>query len=85
LAFFFAEETPFDCRLPFDDFKARGTSSSDSTVAAFLVVPFFALLSLDLIALASFSAVFSMDAFFLASFAPNGWSSSEESDKAVSL
>jgi hypothetical protein len=41
--------------------------------------------SLMRIALASFSAFFSIAAFFAASFCPSGFSSSEDSSRAVSL
>ncbi len=77
-------ETPLDSRfLPLA--AARGASSSDSALIAFLGVDFFCLDSLARIALASFAALFSMDFRFWASLAFRGWSSSESSRVAVSL
>jgi hypothetical protein len=81
---FLLAPAPFVCFFAAEDF-ARGASSSDSSLMDFLGVSFFAFASFARIALASCSAFFSMAAFFLASLTPRGFSSSEDSGRAVSL
>ncbi len=70
---FLAEDTPFDWRfLVF----AKGSSSESSSFRALFLA------SLARIALASLLAACSMAAFLLASLAPSGWSSSDDSGRA---
>ena len=64
--------------MPFDFRFALGLTSSSLSDSSFFAA-FFALLSLARIDLASFSAFFSIEAFFLASFVVSGSSSPEDS------